>query len=68
VETLTPQLLPFFWGAIALTGVAVIVLTVGLTLLLGTTSHRNIALPLVWIAGAVLAAAATAAALLLLHR
>ena len=67
MDNLSPQLLPLFWGAIALVGVAAIVLTVGLTLLLGTTSHRKVALPLVWIGGAVLGAAATTLALLIFH-
>ena len=67
MENLSRQLIPVFWGAIILTGVAAIVLAISLTLLLGTTSHRKVALPLVWIGGAVLAAAATTLALLIFH-
>ena len=68
VENLSPQLTPLFWGTLAAGGVAAIVLTVGLTLLLGTTSHRKIALPTVWIGAAVLAAAVTVLVLILVHR
>ena len=76
VQSLLPQLTSVFWGALAVTGVAAVVLTIGLTLLLGTTSHRKVALPshrkvalpLVWIGAAVLATAGTALALLIAHR
>jgi hypothetical protein len=68
MESISPQLTSVFWGALAVTGVAAIVLTVGLTLLLGTTSHRKVALPLVWIGAAVLAAAGTALGLLITNR
>jgi hypothetical protein len=68
MEHLSPTLLHLFWGVIALAGVAAIVLTVGFTLLLGTTSHRNVALPLVWIGSSVLATAVTVLTLLLTGR
>lgn len=68
MENLSPQLTPLFWGTLAVGGVAAIVLTIGLTLLLGTTPHRKVALPSVWVSAAVLAAAVTVLVLLLVHR
>ena len=59
------KLLPVFWIAISLSGVAGFSLIVGLTLLLG--SQRPHVLRLVWISAAVLLAAVTAWVLILAH-
>ena len=67
MEQLSPQLLNLFWGAVILAGAAVLVLTAGFTVLLGTTSHRNSACHCV-VGVSLLAVAGTALVLLLTHR
>ena len=63
-ETLTPIL----WTAAGVSLLAIISLTVGITLLLGATiPHRKVALPLVWISASALVAALTAVILILTH-
>ena len=49
MQSSSPVFAPILWGLLGLAGVSLVLLTAGFTLLLGTTSHRNVALPLVWI-------------------
>jgi hypothetical protein len=63
-----PELIPIFWGALGLTGLAAIFLTVGITLLLGTAiSHRRVALPMIWISASLLVAGSAALIVVLSH-
>jgi len=64
MENLPSQLRLIFWIMISLGGTAALVLATGFSLLLGTTSHRNVALPLIWAGGAVVATAVTALVLI----
>ena len=57
-----------FWAALVLAGVAMLILLGAFTVLLGTTSHRKVALPLVWTGVSLLAVASTTLVLLLVHR
>ena len=63
-----PNLVPIFWGALGLTGLATACLAVGITLLLGTAiSHRRVALPMIWISASLLVAGASALIVVLAH-
>ena len=64
MQSSSPVFAPILWGLLGLAGVSLVLLTAGFTLLLGTTSHRNVALPLVWIGATVLVVAATVLTLL----
>jgi len=55
------------WLAAGLMLVAAAVLTIGLSFLLGTVSHRRVALPLVWVSSSVLVACAVALLLVALN-
>ena len=64
MQSSSPVFAPILWGLLGLAGVSLVLLTAGFTLLLGTTSHRNVALPLVWIGATVQVVAATVLTLL----
>ena len=55
------------WPAAGLMLAASVGLSIGLSFLLGTVSHRRVALPLVWVSSSVLVACAVAVALVVLN-
>jgi len=63
---ISPTLLPVFWCAIGVMGVAALVMAVSLNRLLGI--QRPALLRVVWISGSVLVAAAAALVIILFHR
>jgi hypothetical protein len=65
---ISPELIPIFWGALGLVGLAAVSLGVGITLLLGTAiSHRRVALPMIWISASLLVAGTAALIIVLSH-
>lgn len=58
---------PIVWGVMAVSLLAAISLSVGMSLLLGTISHRKIALPVVWISASALGSSFTALVLILMN-
>jgi hypothetical protein len=61
------SLSPLIWGVMTVSLLAVISLVVGISLLLGTISHRRIALPVVWISASALGSSCTALILILMN-
>lgn len=62
-----PALSWLLWAALGLTLMSLACLTVGLSLLLSTVSHRRIALPLIWVASSVLIACVLVIVLVVTH-
>jgi hypothetical protein len=58
-----PKLIPVFWGLIAASGIAGVVLAGSLTMLLG--SQRPVVLRTIWVSSSILIAAATALVMIL---
>ena len=65
--TVPPALAWVIWLAAGLMLTAAITLTIGLSFLLGTVSHRRVALPLVWVSSSVLIACVFAVVLVMLN-
>jgi ABC-type Co2+ transport system permease subunit len=61
------KLIPLLWCTAGIGLFALVALSVGITLLLGTVEHRKVALPMVWISASALVTAATVLVLLLTH-
>jgi hypothetical protein len=63
---ISQPLLPLFWSALVVAGLAAVVLVVCLTFLVG--AQRPVVLRLVWISGALLVAAASALVVIFFYR